>query len=57
MRIHARFLSAAVAATVAASLPAQWPSSPSTNLSVADGTGEQVLPKIAALRDGGSYVG
>jgi hypothetical protein len=57
MRIHARFLSAAVAVTVAASLPAQWPSSPSTNLSVADGTGEQVLPKIAALRDGGSYVG
>ena len=44
-------------ATFVAAASAQWPNVPSTNLSVADGFGEQVLPKIAPTLDGGSYVG
>ncbi len=46
-----------VLVSLVANAPSQWPSSPAANVSVADGTGEQVLPKIAATLDGGSYVG
>jgi hypothetical protein len=35
---------------------AQWPDDPAVNLAIADGTGEQVLPKVARTADGGSYV-
>jgi hypothetical protein len=38
-------------------LHAQWSTSPATNLPVADGVGEQALPKVAILSDGGCYVG
>ena len=38
-------------------LAAQWSSNPSQNLSIGDGPGEQVLPKIAATSDGGCYLG
>ncbi|HEX6811020.1 MAG TPA: hypothetical protein VF384_05285 [Planctomycetota bacterium] len=38
-------------------LHAQWPTSPSTNLPIGDGVGEQVLPKIAIKSDGGAYIG
>ncbi|MBM4062689.1 MAG: hypothetical protein FJ265_16570 [Planctomycetes bacterium] len=34
---------------------AQWPTNPSTNLPVADGTGEQSVPKFAVTSDGGCY--
>ena len=52
-------LSARIVFALALAVPAtaQWPNTPTTNLSVADGAGEQVLPKIAATPDGGSYVG
>ena len=43
--------------SVHANLLAQWPTSAGANLAVADGAGEQVLPKVAPLRDGGCYVG
>ncbi len=36
---------------------AQWPTDPSTNLSIADRSSEQVIPKVAATSDGGCYVG
>ncbi len=36
---------------------AVWPDDPAINLAVADGPGEQVLPKIAGLPDGSCYVG
>ncbi len=45
------------AALLVPSAAAQWPSTPSPNLSVADRRGEQVLPKIAATSDGGCYIG
>lgn len=35
---------------------AQWSADPNTNLPVCVQTGEQVLPKIAALPDGGCYI-
>lgn len=44
-------------AAIAAVLPAQWPSNPAQNFAVADGTGEQVLPKVGLTRDGGCYLG
>jgi hypothetical protein len=40
-----------------ATLAAQWPGNPVNTLAVADGSGEQALPKIAATSDGGCYVG
>jgi len=36
---------------------AGWPDDPTVNLAIADGPGEQVLPKIALTSDGGCYVG
>jgi len=36
---------------------AQWPNDPAENLPIADLTGEQVVPHIAATADGGCYVG
>ncbi len=36
---------------------AQWSADPLLNLSIADRTSEQVIPKIAATPDGGCYVG
>ena len=44
------------AALCTSSASAQWPSDPGLNLSVADGFGEQILPKIAPTADGGCYV-
>lgn len=41
---------------LAASAGAQWSTSPTTNGLIADGPDEQMLPKIAALPDGSSYV-
>jgi hypothetical protein len=41
----------------AAALPAQWSGNPAQNLAVADGIGEQVLPKLGLTRDGGCYLG
>ena len=35
---------------------AQWPSSPTENLLICNHNGEQALPKIAALSEGGCYV-
>lgn len=35
---------------------AQWPTSPSENLLICNHAGEQALPKIAALSDGGCYI-
>ncbi len=35
---------------------AQWPTNPAQNLLICDHTGEQALPKIAALSEGGCYV-
>ena len=35
---------------------AQWSSDASTNLSIGDGNGEQVQPKVAPSPDGGSYI-
>ncbi len=35
---------------------AAWSSDPSQNLTVADGTGEQILPKVAASPDGGCFI-
>ncbi|MFO1051521.1 MAG: hypothetical protein U1F36_04865 [Planctomycetota bacterium] len=35
---------------------AQWSTNPATNFAVADGPGEQALPKLAARGDGGCYV-
>ncbi|MBK6911742.1 MAG: T9SS type A sorting domain-containing protein [bacterium] len=35
---------------------AQWPTDPAQNLLICDHTGEQALPKIAALSDGGCYI-
>lgn len=42
---------------LAAPLAAQWSPSAASNLSLADGAGEQVLNKIALTSDGGAYVG
>ena len=39
------------------SAQAAWSTDPATNLSIADGGGDQVVPKIAATADGGCYVG
>jgi hypothetical protein len=36
---------------------AVWSSNPALNLAIADGAGEQVVPKIAGLADGSCYVG
>ncbi len=36
---------------------AQWPDDPAVNLAIADGNGEQVLPKVARTTDGSTYVG
>ncbi len=36
---------------------AGWSDDPAVNLAIADGPGEQVLPKIAVTSDGGCYVG
>ncbi len=41
----------------AATLCAQWSDDPATNLPIADGPGEQVLPKIAVAPDDSVYVG
>jgi len=38
------------------SMNGQWSSDPDVNLQVCDVTGEQVLPKIANARDGGTYI-
>jgi hypothetical protein len=46
-----------LALLLAAPAAAQWSSNPAANLPVADRTGEQALPKIAATRDGGCYIG
>ena len=35
---------------------AQWPSSPATNLPIANLTGDQAVPKLAATQDGGARV-
>lgn len=35
---------------------AQWPTSPSENLLICNHAGEQALPKIAALSEGGCYI-
>lgn len=56
-------LTIALSLTLAAALlsagvcRADWPSDPNENLAVADGAGEQVLPKIAVTPDGGFYIG
>jgi len=50
-------LSSALAAAITAPASAQWPNGPTPNLAIGDGTGEQVLPKIAATHDGGCYIG
>ncbi|MBL9075911.1 MAG: hypothetical protein JNL08_00325 [Planctomycetes bacterium] len=42
---------------LAATAPAQWPTTSSPNLPIGATTGEQVLPKVAATGDGGCYVG
>jgi hypothetical protein len=55
--MHARLRTGACAFLLAATLPARWPFGASPNLAVADGPGEQVLPKVAATSDGGCYVG
>ena len=52
-RASALTLSAALIATTAS---AQWSTDPALNFSLADGPGEQILPKIAATADGGCYV-
>ena len=44
-------------AVLAAALPAQWTANPAQNLAVADGAGEQVLPKVGLTGDGGCYLG
>lgn len=36
---------------------ATWSNDPAANLSIADGPGEQVLPKLALTSDGGCYLG
>ena len=36
---------------------AAWSGDPALNLSIADGAGDQVLPKIASTSDGGCYLG
>jgi hypothetical protein len=46
----------AVAASFATVAHAQWSTDPNANLVVADGTNEQVQPKMAATADGGFYV-
>jgi hypothetical protein len=59
MATHFRALlpSAPFVLALATALPAQWPTSPATNLAVAATTGEQVLPKIATTSDGGAWLG
>jgi len=42
---------------LASGLRAQWSTSPSANLPIGDGIGEQVLPKVAVASDGGCYIG
>src|SRR5262245_31183133 len=46
-----------LAAFLAPAVRAQWSTSPSTNLPIGDGVGEQVLPKVAVASDGGCYIG
>jgi hypothetical protein len=46
----------AVAASFATGAHAQWSTDPNANLVVADGTNEQVQPKMAATADGGFYI-
>lgn len=50
-------LSAGLALAGASPAFGAWPDDPSVNLAVADGGGEQVLPKIAGLPAGGCYIG
>lgn len=42
---------------VAPAAHAAWSTNPALNLAIADGAGEQVVPKIAGLPDGSCYVG
>ncbi len=35
---------------------AQWPTDPSANLLICDHSGEQTIPKVAAISDGGCYI-
>ncbi|RPH96746.1 T9SS C-terminal target domain-containing protein [candidate division KSB1 bacterium] len=41
---------------LAASVFAQWPASPDTNLVICNHAGEQTVPKVAATSDGGCYI-
>lgn len=36
---------------------AQWPTQANSNLAIANANGDQVVPQIAATRDGGCYIG
>jgi hypothetical protein len=45
-----------VSCALASLLPAQWSTDPLANLAVGDRAGEQAVPKIAAMRDGGCYL-
>ncbi len=45
-----------IALLIAVPTLASWPSDPALNLSIADGPGDQVVPKLATAPDGGSYV-
>jgi len=40
-----------------ATASAQWSSNPALNLAIADGTGDQAVPKIAASGDGSTWIG
>jgi hypothetical protein len=52
---HATALSIFVA-LLGTSASAQWSTDPALNFSLADGLGEQILPKIAPTSDGGCYI-
>ncbi len=57
MRTWMRWTAAASTILLAAgAATAQWPDDPAENLLIADRTGEQTLPKVAATSDGGVYV-
>ncbi len=49
-------LTAVTIIALSVSAPAEWSTSPATNLVVADRSGEQVQPKIVATGDGGFYI-
>lgn len=57
--MHHRFahLSLLALGALATALPAQWPTSPATNLPIGDAVGEQTLAKLAPTADGGWYLG